>query len=181
MRWHQLGAFYPFSRNYNSFNSIDQDPAVFIDRGHPEVTDDIRRVLNIRYSLLPYLYTLFYISHTRGNTVFRPLFHEFPTDSNTWGIDTQFLWGPDILFSPFLFENQTKAEIYIPDDVWYDFYTFKKQKTGLIDITTAPGIHMRGGSIIPFQKPGNNSKDSEKISINLYVFPKNNEARGLNY
>lgn len=106
-RWHQLGAFYPFSRNHkvNDLSlAADQDPAVWIEKGHPEVTDAIRNALHMRYALLPYLYTLFFRANTRGDTVVRPLFHEYPLDNNTYGIDTQFFWGPSILVSPFLFE-----------------------------------------------------------------------------
>ena len=67
----------------------EQDPAVF----GPEVAASTKKVLEIRYKFLPYLYTLFFFHHTQGNTVIRPLWHEFPTDSNAAGIDTQFLWG----------------------------------------------------------------------------------------
>ena len=71
-RWSQLGAFYPLARNHNDENSIDQDPAAL---GEP-VISAAKRALNIRYELLPYYYTLFYKSHSFGNTVVRPLFHE---------------------------------------------------------------------------------------------------------
>ncbi|XP_023929978.1 sucrase-isomaltase, intestinal [Lingula anatina] len=77
-RWMQVGAFYPFSRNHNAQNYprvdgfIEQDPAVF---GEPFVTR-ARDVLNTRYRLLPYLYTLFHYAHTTGSTVVRPLLHE---------------------------------------------------------------------------------------------------------
>ena len=71
-RWMELGAFYPFSRNHNSENLRDQDPAVW----SAPVIDSSRNALNIRYKLLPYLYTLFYHSRTTGSTVVRPLYHE---------------------------------------------------------------------------------------------------------
>ena len=102
-RWLALGAFYPFSRSHNSWNNIDQDPAVWAERGHPEVTDAARNSLRLRYQLLPYLYTLFYKAHTFGHTVARPLFHEFPEDNNTHAIDEQFMLGPSLLVSPFLY------------------------------------------------------------------------------
>ena len=66
-----------------------------------------RHVLGIRYSLLPYYYTLFYKAHRSVDsnsapaaTVTRPLFFEFPKDPNTYSIDTQFLVGSGILISP---------------------------------------------------------------------------------
>ena len=51
-------------------------------------------------SVLPLLYTLFYKHSVEGSTVARRLWHEFPTDTNTWDIDTQFLWGRGLLISP---------------------------------------------------------------------------------
>merc|ERR1719507_285377 len=83
LRWHQLGAFYPFSRNHNALGSIDQDPGVW----GAETAGVIRPALRLRYWLLPLLYTLFYKHSVEGSTVARPLWHEFPTDPNTWDID----------------------------------------------------------------------------------------------
>lgn len=73
-RWMQLGAFYPFSRNHNGQGFKSQDPAYFGPTSL--LVNSSRHYLNIRYTLLPYLYTLFYHAHTRGDTVARPLVHE---------------------------------------------------------------------------------------------------------
>uniref|UniRef100_F6Z3Y3 Glycoside hydrolase family 31 TIM barrel domain-containing protein n=1 Tax=Monodelphis domestica TaxID=13616 RepID=F6Z3Y3_MONDO len=73
-RWMQLGAFYPLSRNHNGPGLMDQDPAAF---GRNSVLlNSAIHYLNIRYNLLPYLYTLFFRAHFRGDTVARPLVHE---------------------------------------------------------------------------------------------------------
>ncbi|XP_076682895.1 lysosomal alpha-glucosidase isoform X2 [Andrena cerasifolii] len=76
-RWMQLGAFYPFSRNHNSDDTIEQDPVAMGDL----VVKSSKRALTIRYWLLPYLYTLFYRAHTFGETVVRPLFFDSLSDS----------------------------------------------------------------------------------------------------
>ncbi|KAK3090595.1 hypothetical protein FSP39_012987 [Pinctada imbricata] len=69
-RWHQLGAFYPFTRNHNSLGLRAQDPTAF----GPVMSKRVADVLSIRYSLLPFLYTLFHKSHTYGDMVVKPLF-----------------------------------------------------------------------------------------------------------
>ena len=65
-----------------------------------------RKMLGLRYSILPYYYTLFYkastITTTPSATVTRPLFFEFPTDRNTHSIDRQFMVGSGLLVSPVL-------------------------------------------------------------------------------
>ncbi|XP_066489729.1 sucrase-isomaltase, intestinal-like [Tiliqua scincoides] len=103
LRWTQLGAFYPLSRNHNALDQKDQDPAVF----GTEFATIARSVLQIRYSLLPYLYTLFFEAHTLGNTVARGLMHEFTADPETHGIDTAFLWGSALMIAPVLQEAST--------------------------------------------------------------------------
>jgi len=71
------------------------------------VAESARKALLVRYSLLPYLYGLFWEAHVRGATVARPLFFEFPSDAQTLDIDEQFLWGPAIMFVPVLDEVKT--------------------------------------------------------------------------
>lgn len=61
-----------------------------------------RKALLVRYSLLPYLYTLFWEAHVNGETVARPIFIEFPEDKATYAIDDQFLWGPALMILPVL-------------------------------------------------------------------------------
>lgn len=151
-RWSALGAFYPFSRNHNSNDTIEQDPVIL----GPRVVAAAKRSLNIRYFLLPYLYTLFYKSHFYGETVARPLFFEYPTDSNTYDIDEQFLWGKSLMIIPILYPNAYKANAYFPNDTWYDYFTGKQyDHTGIyitIDVfNDTVGLALRGGSIIPAQ------------------------------
>ena len=98
---------------------MDQDPGHWPD----SVAVSSRTALNIRYRLLPYLYTLFYDSHTTGSTVARPLYHEYPRDILARSIDQQFLWGAGLLISPVVEQGQTRVFVYVPDDVWYDYYT----------------------------------------------------------
>lgn len=171
-RWMQLGAFYTFSRNHNGLNNIPQDPAAL----GKEVADASREALNTRYWLLPYLYTLFYHAHSKGNTVIRPLHHEFRMDKNTYGIDKQFLWGPALLICPILEQGQTVLNLYLPKSRWFDFYTGElvTEKGGAghqISVTPDSKIPLfvQGGHIIPLQQPANNTVFSRKNTFKLMV------------
>jgi len=128
------------------------------------------------------LYTLFYRSHTLGETVARPLFHEYPRDNHTVDIDQQFLWGRSVLISPFIFENRNEVDAYIPEDVWYERTNeFAKlySTTGFVklsDPVTGPPIHFRGGSILPIADNSSvNTKALLEKPLSLHVFPDKNK------
>ncbi|XP_074859780.1 sucrase-isomaltase, intestinal isoform X2 [Carettochelys insculpta] len=167
VRWMQLGAFYPFSRNHNGKGSKRQDPVAFDER----FENISRNVLNTRYTLLPYLYTLMYEAHAHGSTVVRPVLHEFVEDKTTWDVYTQFLWGPALLISPVL-KNDTSVLAYIPNASWYDYYTdenivFRGQFVNLSAPLEHINLHIRGGYIIPWQYPANNTFYSRQNSMGL--------------
>ncbi|XP_059335060.1 sucrase-isomaltase, intestinal isoform X1 [Ammospiza nelsoni] len=181
-RWMQLGAFYPFSRNHNGELVIHQDPAVF--GSNSSLVNSSKHYLNIRYTLLPYLYTLLYKAHTRGDTVTRPLLHEFYSDEITWGIDRQFLWGAGLLISPVLEPGVESTRVYFPEAEWYDYDTgeplqLKKVWHNLPTPGEKMGLHLRGGYIFPTQKPNTTTEASRKNPMGLIIaLDINNEASG---
>ncbi|XP_068137043.1 sucrase-isomaltase, intestinal [Hyperolius riggenbachi] len=171
-RWMQVGAFYPFSRNHNAEGYKAQDPASF--GADSLLVQTSKHYLNIRYTLLPYLYTLFYKAHTTGETVVRPLLHEFYSDSETWTVDQQFLWGPGLLITPVLTANTDYTDAYIPDALWYNYetgarYPNRKQKVSMYLPADKIGLHLRGGYIFPTQKPANTTEHSRKNPLGLIV------------
>uniref|UniRef100_A0A665W316 alpha-glucosidase n=1 Tax=Echeneis naucrates TaxID=173247 RepID=A0A665W316_ECHNA len=170
LRWMQLGAFYPYSRNHNGKGNPRQDPVAW-DSKFAEVSRD---VLNIRYTLLPYLYTLMYEAHAKGTTVVRPLLHEFVNDKKTWIIYKQFLWGPALLITPALDEGARDVDGYVPDARWYDYYTAKDvgvrgQMINMLTPLDHINLHIRGGYILPCQKPENNTFYSRRNPLDLLV------------
>ncbi|KAB0341836.1 hypothetical protein FD754_018762 [Muntiacus muntjak] len=185
-RWMQLGAFYPLSRNHNGPGFRDQDPAAFSEN-NAMLLESSRYYLNIRYTLLPYLYTLFYRAHTLGETVARPLVHEFYQDPATWDLHTQFLWGPGLLITPVLYEGLNYARAYIPDAIWYDYETqvaieWRKQFVEMLLPGDKIGLHLRGGYIFPTQKPNTTTEASRKNSLGLIIaLDYKREAKGELY
>eukprot|EP00088_Acartia_fossae_P064412 TRINITY_DN7924_c0_g1_i12.p1 TRINITY_DN7924_c0_g1~~TRINITY_DN7924_c0_g1_i12.p1 ORF type:complete len:879 (-),score=174.43 TRINITY_DN7924_c0_g1_i12:112-2748(-) len=190
-RWHQLGAFYPFSRNHNIIGALDQDPGSW---GTDSLVARVARdAIKVKYSLLPYIYSQFYNSYNQGGTVARPLWHEFPTDEQALGVDNQFLLGPAVLISPILEEGAIRRTVYLPpgeDTIWYDAITGEK-KSGLIEVEsdlqnpshTTP-LHIRGGYILPIQDPETKNTVQQRatraLSLLVYLDSKS-EARGNLY
>lgn len=118
--------------------------------------------MQIRYSLLPYIYTLFYQAHTTGSTVMRALAWEFPSDPTLRDLDNQFLLGPSLMVVPVLGQGETTVKGYFPGTaqgtVWYDWYTQEavSVKSGENKTISAPlghiPVYLRGGSILPQQE-----------------------------
>lgn len=71
----QLSAFFPFYRNHNTLSALSQEPFRWAS-----VAEAAKTAMQIRYALLPYMYTLFYEAHTTGSTVMRALAWEFPNE-----------------------------------------------------------------------------------------------------
>uniref|UniRef100_A0A9L0IEJ8 Maltase-glucoamylase 2 (putative) n=1 Tax=Equus asinus TaxID=9793 RepID=A0A9L0IEJ8_EQUAS len=184
-RWMQLGAFYPLSRNHNGPDFRDQDPAAFGENS--QLLNSSRHYLNIRYTLLPYLYSLFYRAHTLGETVARPLVHEFYQDPATWEVHEQFLWGPGLLITPVLYEGVTQVKAYIPDAIWYNYETgvaiqWRKQLVEMLLSDEKIGLHLRGGYIFPTQQPNTTTENSRKNSLGLIIaLDYKREAKGELY
>ncbi|XP_058510595.1 lysosomal alpha-glucosidase-like isoform X4 [Solea solea] len=169
-RWMQLGAFYPFMRNHNDNFNAPQEPYVF----GQEAQAAMRSALNLRYSLLPFLYTLFHHAHTSADTVARPLFMEFPTDPNCQTIDRQFLWGSSLLISPVLEQGSVKLTAYLPFGIWYNLHNGQPfYSKGQYLLLSAPldtiNVHVREGHIIPQQDPALTTTASRRNPFFLTV------------
>ncbi|XP_041862575.1 lysosomal alpha-glucosidase isoform X2 [Melanotaenia boesemani] len=170
VRWMQLGAFYPFMRNHNDKPNAPQEPYVFGQKAQAAM----RSALNLRYSLLPFLYTLFHHAHTSADTVARPLFLEFPTDPYCQTIDRQFLWGSSLLISPVLEQGAVKLNAYLPAGTWYSLHNGQPfYSKGQYLLLQAPldtiNVHVREGHIIPQQEPALTTTASRRKPFFLTV------------
>ncbi|CAF2051540.1 unnamed protein product [Rotaria magnacalcarata] len=180
IRWMQLGAFYPFSRNHNIWKLPDQDPAAW----SPSAVAIMVSALRIRYTLLPYYYTLFYKAHTQGSTVIRPLFHEYPTDKTTLDIFLQFLVGSDLMIAPVTDDGGRYVQVYIPSSHWYNFHTgtqiaAQRQYIWMSAPLDTIQIFIKGGAILPTQGYAENTKFSRQKPFGLIVaLDANSNAEG---
>ncbi|XPS79851.1 Alpha-glucosidase [Ascochyta lentis] len=173
-RWMQLSAFFPFYRNHNTLSALSQEPFRW-----DSVATASKSAMHIRYSLLPYIYTLFHQAHTTGSTVMRALAWEFPKEPQLASIDTQFLLGPNILVTPVLEPQVSTVNGVFPGLVdgesWYDWYTGEKiqAEAGVNTTISAPlghiPVYIRGGAVLPTQEPGYTTTDSRKNPWGLIV------------
>lgn len=159
-RWMQLSAFFPFYRNHNTLGASGQEPYIW-----SAVAEASRAAMRIRYALLPYLYTTFYLSHSTGSTTMRALAWEFPNEPWLAAADRQFLLGGAVLVTPCLEQGATTVDGVFPGvgqgTVWYDWYN----QTAVTGVTAGQNVtidaplghipvYVKGGNVIPLQEPG---------------------------
>ena len=186
-RWMQLSAWFPLYRNHNNRNTIAQEAYRWAT-----TAEATRRIMNIRYSLLPYTYTLFQKANIAGETVLRALPWEFPDESSLKAVETQFMSGPALLVTPVLVPLATSVQGVFPGvsngTIWYDWYTLNpidvasgENKTLDAPLEHQP-IHVRGGYIIPIQAAGNTTATSRKSPWSLLIaLDQNGNAEGELY
>lgn len=172
----EVSAFFPFYRNHNVKATIPQEAYQWAT-----VAEATRIVMNIRYSLLTYMYTLFYYAHTQGDTVMRALQWEFPNDASLRSVDNQFMLGPSLLVTPVLEPNVESVKGVFPGIAegtkWYDWYTLQpvEAQSGENVTLDAPlthiNVHVKGGSILPLQAPGNTTTTTRGNPYSLLVAP----------
>ena len=179
-RWIQLGVFHPFFRVHSSGDHGDQEPWAFDE----DVTDIVRKFIEIRYQLLPYLYTAFYNYADHGTPILKSLVLYDQEDVHTHYRTDEFIFGEQILACPVLEPNAKGRRMYVPRGNWYDYWTDEIVKGGKemwvdSDIDSMP-IFIKEGTVIPKypiqQYVG--EKNIDEITLEIY-YKKGKESSEL--
>jgi alpha-glucosidase len=148
-RWIQFGIFSPFCRGHSCTGTAPQEPWVF----GPQVETIYREYVQLRYRLLPYLYSLFWEATQQGTPVLRPLFYHFPDDPATYQLHDQVLFGPAFMAAPVYQPGRTHRAVYLPQGQWFDWWTDERISGPAHILADAPlermPLYVRAGAIIP--------------------------------
>jgi alpha-D-xyloside xylohydrolase len=147
-RWFQFGAFCP------TFRIHGQAPKeLYGNQWSATGKANMLAVDNLRYRLMPYIYSLAWKVTSEGYTMMRPLVFDFQNDSAVYGIKDQFMFGPALLVSPVTAMGATSRSVYLPAGKWFDFWTGSTMMGGGMSTANAPlsqiPIYVRAGSIVP--------------------------------
>ncbi len=179
-RWIQLGVFHAFCRVHSSGDHGDQEPWVFGE----EITDIVRKFVELRYQLLPYLYTAFWKYLNDGTPILKSLVLYDQEDHGTHYRSDEFVYGDQVLVCPIQEPNAKGRRMYIPKGKWYNFWTNEVVEGGKemwvdADLDSMP-IFIKEGAVIPKypvqQYVG--EKDFDEITLDIY-YKKGKEASKL--
>jgi alpha-glucosidase len=169
-RWFAAATFYPFMWSHGK---DDHEPYSHGDA----VESAARSFLNLRYHLVPYLYSLHEAAHRTGIPILRPFLLQEPQDPTGVRIDDQFFVGDNILVAP-VFNDEGDRKLYLPEGRWYDFFGELQpvQGGGKIEREAVPldrlPVYVRAGSVIPLgpamQYTG--QKPVDPLSVHVYGF-----------
>ena len=148
-RWLQYGVFQPIFRPHAQ-EEVPSEP-VFRE---PKTKALAKKSIELRYSLMPYNYTLSFENNQKGIALMRPLFFEQPSNSMLLNYDKTYLWGEHFLISPVVKQGITEQEVYFPSKSnWFNFYTDEKVEGGqtkVIELNEESiPTYVRGGAFIP--------------------------------
>jgi len=169
VRWYQWGVFQPVMRAHG-------------DRMHNEVwaygaqaEPILEKYLRLRYTLIPYIYSLGYHTYETGAPFMRALFMDFPKDPNAADIRDEYMFGPAFLVAPVTTQGATSRKVYLPTGTdWYNYWTNERIHGGQTIIVKAPidtiPLFVRAGSIIPMGAPVLSTHQPQSIS-SIRIYP----------
>ncbi len=168
-RWLQMSCFSPILRPHGS--GIPSEPVYFSE----QTQDIVRHFMQVRYSLIPYIYTTAAQSKMRGYPITRPVFFDFPDDTITYSLGNQYLFGDQILVAPIIQKGQAEINVYLPDKVWYSFwndqmYIGKNWYALATHMETIP-VFVKEGSFIPMVKPVSSTDNYSSKALTIRYYP----------
>jgi alpha-glucosidase len=169
-RWMQFSVFSPITRAHKAGGS--PEPYQF----GPVVEQSTRHYLQLRYRLLPYIYSYAWEASQHGLPLVRPLALEFPDDPQSVAtLGDEYLFGRELLVAPVLFEGQTNRRVYFPPGNWIDWDYGCEYAGGREWVVAAPPnripVAVRAGAIIPLAPAMKNTGEKPWDPLTLEVFP----------
>lgn len=171
-RWFEYATFLPIMRTHGSrrYNEV-------WSYGKP-AEPILEKYLRLRYTLMPYIYSLGWYTHKSGAPFMRALFMDFPNDPKVADIGDEYMFGPAFLVAPVTTQGMTTKQVYLPAGAdWYDYWTHQKYHGGQTITADAPidrlPLFVRAGSIIPIGAQVDSTEQKQAIT-RVEVWPGRN-------
>lgn len=168
IRWFQYGAFCPIFRVHGYKSNAE------LWNYGPQVEHILTQYDELRYRLLPYIYSTAWDVTKNGETLMRGLPLEFSFDPQAREVSDEFMFGAALLINPVTTEGATRRTLYLPaGSNWVDFWTGKSLNGGKTITADAPldriPLYAKSGSIVAFGPPAQSaSAKSDPIDLRIY-------------
>ncbi len=144
---------------------------------HPEVTEQVAAAIRLRYTLMPYLWSLFERASSQHEPIIRPTFYDFPDDECCFEDGDAFMLGPDLLVAPVVEQGATSRRVYLPvgPGQWIDFHTERSFAAGQVHTIQTPWsalpLFARAGASIPVSCSATGRARHDDPAVEARVFP----------
>ena len=169
-RWFQFGAFCPVFRIHGK-----GERALYSRNWDEETRATLLNYDNLRYRLLPYIYSLAGKTTQEQYTMMRSLAFDWRGDTAVYGVKDQYMFGPAFLVNPVTTPGATSRSLYLPHGSWFDFWTGKKLDGGARIEASAPlstmPLYVRAGSIVPMGREMEYATQKPADTVELRVYP----------
>ena len=191
VRWFQFAAFNPLFRSHGrdwrlhmpwGWNTGEigfpetpnyhPDP---VELHNAAIEPICRKYLELRYQMMPYLYSAVKETCETGVPIIRSLWLHYPADTSAVARGDEYLYGRDILVAPVVEKGATSRSLYLPRGAWYDFWTREKMEGGReitrkVDLETTP-LYVRAGAVIPMGPVRQYTEETVDGPLTLWVHP----------
>ena len=168
-RWMAVGAFAPFYRSHSMINSRASEPWSFGE----EAEAICRNYLELRYRMLPYLYSIFEEASRTGMPVARSLAIDYPHDPNIYAspYENEYLFGPNILVVP-VESTRDLARVYLPEGKWYDLFNDEVHEGAFIFEVRKDKlpVFVKASALLPFQTPQSHTEAAGDGVLELHLY-----------
>jgi alpha-D-xyloside xylohydrolase len=169
VRWFEYGAFQP---NFRAHGSRPQNEVWSYGKQAEPI---LEKYLRLRYTLMPYIYSLGWGTHETGAPFMRGLFMDFGGDPKVADIGDEYMFGPALLVAPVVEQGMTTRQVYLPAGAdWYNYWTNEKLRGGQTVTMAAPidtlPLFVRAGSIVPMGKPVVSTNEKQALQ-EVRVYP----------
>ncbi len=170
-RWLQAACLMPYFGNHAAFDAGEQEPWAF---GQPyEVINRI--TIEMRYRLLPYLYSVVAQCREYGWPIIRPIFMAEPHNPDIRAIDDCYLLGDAVLVAPVIRPGAVSRRVYLPAGEWYDYWTNEPLEGGEFHEVPAPlerlPLFIRAGAVLPLAAERQYIAEDKANSLHMRVYP----------
>lgn len=170
-RWMQIGAFTPYFRNHAATDTKASEPWTYGD----DVLDISRNYVNLRYRLMPYLYSAFADAAASGEPVMRSLAIDYTHDAKVYdhAFQNQYMFGKAFLVAPF---ESTKdfGKVWFPAGKWYDLATDAVEHGGrakIVELNVAKlPVYVKAGSVVPVQSLVQSTAEQPSGTLALHIY-----------